>query len=160
MPVAGEVPEVQRIGELHPETARIGDDPSFVHEEPGRVERLPAPEVLGLEGRHPQPAVGHGAIRRPLAPGGIGQPRVAPARHHVDVDVQGLLHVAELGNVLEEDAHSDHRGGSRGVRTREGVRTGGRAGRPGTRSDLPLEIAHHVDGRRFVGERRGALAAE
>src|SRR5207344_1650984 len=102
VPVAWEVAKVEWIGELHPETPRIGDDAPSVHEKPGWIERLPPAEVLGLERRHPEAALGHGAIHRPLSPGGIGEPRIAPARDYVDVRVQRLLDVTELGDILEE----------------------------------------------------------
>jgi hypothetical protein len=109
---------------------------------------------------HPQPTLRHGAVRRPLAPRGFGKARIPPARHHVDVRVQGLLHVAELGDVLEEDAGRDQRRLAGRVRTREREASRVRAGRPGVRVDPPLEVAHQVVARHLFGEYACVLGVE
>ena len=159
MPVEREVAEVQRVGELHPQAARVGDDSPPVHEEPGGVERLPAAQVLRLERGDPQPVLEHGALDGAVAPGGIGQPRVAPAREHVDVRVQGLVDVAQGGHVLEEDPQGDHGGPCGRVGTSEGEDSGIGTSRAGPGPDFPLEIGHHV-GRRLLRERRRSPAPE
>ena len=129
MPVEREVAEVQRVGELDPQAPSVGDHSPPVHEEARGVERLPAPQVLGLERGDPQPAIRGRALGGGVAPGGVGQPRVAPPRHHQDVCVQGLVDVAQGGHVLEEDPQPDH-GGPRGpVGTIEGVGRGVGTGR-------------------------------